>query len=285
MVAIISSLYLTLFLTILNYTTRVSFKLIGFGFLYWFFLVCTFYLNVTLNIIEEKYASFNSYDMYLGELSSSTFFVQYILAYPAFSLFNFEYSAHAINISLQTVFFVLLIYMSKAKRIRIAYFGLLFYPSFIHYSITGLRDPILNFISLSVVLGILNLNKQAFVILCILLAVLCNFVRPEYSLIVLGFALLRLYVEAGRWQKLFIISLGVVLLYMALLILPLAFGVPASNNVFTNIDTMIRFNEMRTERTSGTASTGILNGALMSMPIFIALSNPSYRIVCYPVTG
>lgn len=268
-VNVISTIYIYFFIVMLK-LCGVNGRFLMYGLLYWLLLLVMFQINVSFELIDEKLASFHSFEMYLGTRYSNSFLVQYILALPMFSLFESEYTAHALNIALQSLFFVLFLHLVGSRHLKIALAGLLLYPAFIHYTVSGLRDPLLNLVSLAIVYGAIVFDKTKFLFLCCVLAVVCNFIRPEYSLIIGGLIFLRYYVDLdGKKAKLITIVCGLAALYCALLVMPLAFGMPVSSNAFVNVETMIQFNTLRHDRTVGLASTHILGGALLTYPIFI----------------
>ena len=221
-------------------------------------------LNNETGFIAEKVASFAAYDIYQGTNFTLGFFVQYILLWIPFELFDDKYAAHGLNMGLQAFTFMLgarFVFNMKSSWM-LALFTL--FPSYYHYSIFGLRDPLINLVVVLVVIAAMRQNTKQFVITCMALSVLSIGIRAELSMILMGFAGIKMYFDVSGAKRLLLILAGIAALYVALLILPLAFGVPSTGSVAGNIDSMVQFNELRNERRLGEYGSGshILGGAL-----------------------
>jgi len=222
-------------------------------------------------LIEEKVASFVSYDMYKGFAFQLGFLVQYVLAWIPLTLLDDEYVAHGLNIGLQAFIFMLgARYIFNLKpSVKLLIFML--FPSYYHYAIFGLRDPLINLVATTIAIGALHLNKRDFILLCLSMSVLSIGIRPEFSLIIVGFAILREFFDSTGRRRFFIGFCALGGLYAALSIMPIAFGLPSSGNPVQNIDTMTQFNELRNARRLGEYGSGshILSGTLYSYPFLV----------------
>ena len=236
-----------------------------------FLLVLFSEMNGQIGLIEEKVASFVSYDMYKGESIQVPFLLQYILAYIPFALLDYEYSAHGMNMGIQAFSFLLGVqYVFRGKLNWVLAIFLLF-PSYYHYAIFGLRDPIINLVSLLIVVSAIKATKFQFVFICVFFAAIAIALRPEFSMIILGFAGVRLFVDAKSKQKITIFILGLVGLYVMLLVMPIAFGISSTGSAVGNIDLLVQFNELRANRRLGTEygdGSHILGGILYSFDFY-----------------
>lgn len=267
------ALALAYFSTFVGFTSlvfKIKLRAIGIGCVCLLMLFSISLLNDTFGFIEEKVASFVSFDMYQGHVNTQTFLVQYFLAYVPFTLFQYEYTAHALNMGLQGFIFVLgMQYIFYDKPGRWIYLFLLF-PAYYNFSIFGLRDPLVNLICTLLVITVLARKKsEVFPVVCILMSFIALGIRPEFSVMLIGFVGIYLYTISSRYQRLAILIVGSVAFYYALLFLPLAFGIRSTGSALRNIEIIAQFNELRHDRRIGGDGSGshILDGALYSFPM------------------
>lgn len=238
------------------------------GFLTFLLLLIFALVNDITGAIPEKVASFVAYEMFRGEIYQTNFLLQYALAYIPMALFDYEYSAHALNIAMQAWLFMFASQHIFKNKIDWKLIAFLLYPSYYHYSIFGLRDPMINMVSTLVVIAVISSNLRGITIMCIFLGLLSLVIRPEYSMILIGFIGLLYFFDASVKGKIFLIMVGFVGLYMMLLLLPLAFGFPSTGSAMGNIEAMSVFNESRALRHEGTeygAGSHILGGGLYGL--------------------
>ena len=260
--------YFTLFCVVLRTVRPLTATMLVYGAAMLFLLGTASALNDSTGLIDEKVASFVSYDMFKGGQFQTTFFIQYLLAWIPFEILDYEYTAHGLNIGLQAFIFMLgavLIFDLKPGWKLLA-FSL--FPSYFHYAIFGLRDPLINLLAVTIAAGALKLKPRQFILLCAGASVVSLGIRPEFSLIIAGFGVLGLFFSAKPKQQVVIALLSLATLYGALLVMPLAFGLPSTGSVDGNIELMTRFNELRNERRLGEYGSGshMLGGALYSYP-------------------
>jgi len=79
------------------------------------------------------------------------------------------------------------------------------------------------------------------------------------------------YFYSTKWQRFALIMMSGFVIYAALLVLPLAFGLPSTGSALNNINAMVQFNEFRSGRHLGEDGSGshILGGQLFSYPFLI----------------
>ncbi len=227
-------------------------------------------LNANLEFIEEKIASFISHSLHNGESESIAFRLQYYVTLPAFWLTNHPYSAHATNIAIQTLCFLLAFRYILPKRgptwLEIC---VLIYPAYYHYSIFGLRDPYINLIStLFTILAIRNKRFGIFV-WGSLLGIVSLLARPEFSVILFSFVGLYFYIGLNQKNKIIFTAIYLLLINTAGNYLPYALGVAPRGNLIDNIEQIAEFNELRNERRLGSDGGGssILGGTLFNYPL------------------
>jgi len=272
MIYVLALIYFSIGIACTAFVGRISLKplMIGASFL---LLICIFsVLNTTYGMIDEKVASFLSYDAYKNNRFNLTFFVQYLITWIPNALLDFQYTAHSLNIGLQAfIFFLAAQYLFKTSNTKWQLLALLIFPSYYHYAIFGLRDPLIALTTLIIVIGAIRLSSARFVYLCLILSVINIGIRPEFSLIIVGFGVLRLFFLASRRTKYVIAVAAVCALYGALLLMPLAFGIQNTGTVNGNIENMVLFNELRNERRLGGDGGGshILGGNLFQYPMIV----------------
>lgn len=260
--------YFCFFCAALYIFGRINIRSLIYGLVMLTALILFSVFNDSSAFIDEKVASFVSYDMYKEGRFTLTFFVQYILAWIPIAVLDYEYSAHGLNIGMQAFVFMLGAQYLFGVKASWQLFLFSMFPSYYHYAIFGLRDPLINFVAVIVAIGALNLGRQQFVLLCMGLSILSIGIRPEFSLIIAGFAGLRLFFGGTRKQKIVIGIVGLAGIYAALLVMPLAFGIGTTGSAAGNIEAMISFNELRNARRLGGDGSGshILGGSLFSYP-------------------
>jgi len=263
--------YFATFCTLLRFFGRFENRSIFYGVAMLCALSMFAVLNDMTGLILEKGASFISYDMFKGDALLTTFYLQYLLAWIPFQLLDYEYTAHGMNIGLQAFTFLLAAQYIFGMKTSWKLLAFSLVPSYFHYSIFGLRDPLINLIVTTIAIAAMRLDAKQFVYLCLVSALMCMAVRPELSLIILGFACLRVYFDATKWQRVTLILLSGFVVYASLIVLPLAFGLSSTGSALNNIDVMVQFNEIRSERHVGTDGSGshILNGQLFTYPFLV----------------
>jgi len=263
--------YFVIFSSLLRIFVRYNMSTYGFGIICLLVVCAASVFNDSSGLIEEKFASFVAYDMYKGFDFQLGFFVQYALTWIPFQLLDEEYVAHGLNIGLQAFIFMIgARYIFNLKpSLKLVIFML--FPSYYHYAIFGLRDPLINLVTIAIAIGALQLDKRQFILLCLSMSVLTIGIRAEFSLIILGFALLREFIDSAGKRRVLIGMCALIGLYGALSIMPIAFGLPISGNPLQNIETMTQFNELRNARRLGEDGSGshILGGTLFSYPFLI----------------
>lgn len=268
----IAVIYFIIFCIVLRIFDRVNPKALMMGIMSLIALIVMSEYNGQTGLIEEKVASFVSYDMFKGGDFQIPFLVQYIFAYVPFALLDYEYSAHGMNMGIQAFSFLLGVqYVFKGKIHWLLPVFMLF-PSYFHYSIFGLRDPMISLVTLLIVISAINTDKKRFVQICIAFAVVSIGLRPEFSMIILGFAGVRLFVDASKRQRIFIFILGLIGLYGLLLVMPIAFGLSSTGSAINNVDLMVQFNELRANRRLGQEygdGSHILGGQLYSYDFLV----------------
>ena len=269
----IAFVYLLFFLGILNYITPLDFRAVLTSLVCFFLLSVASLINNEFSIIEEKVASFVSYNNYIGLSNTLTFKVQYFLAYIPFALFDFKYSAHALNIGLQSFTFAVGVHFIFFNRPKVWMFIFIFFPAYYHYALFGLRDPLISILTVMIAIIIIYHNQKPWVITLSLLsmAVLAVGIRPEFAVMIFGFLGIYYYFRLAGVKRGLLVLAGLVSLYVVLLFLPLAFGLHPSGNIDSNIQQIIAFNESRNDRRLGGDGSGshILGGALFSYPFYI----------------
>ena len=267
----ISLAYYTAFCILLSLRWKVKQESLFVGFSVLLLLVAVYYTNSTFEIIDEKSASFISYEMYHTGSQIRAFVLQYYMVYLPIAMFDFEYAAHALNLALHG-FTVLLVYQFLFKvRLHWSFLLVLCFPGFYHYTIFGLRDPLLNILSAIVILAVIHLRHRGFTIVICICAFLSLYIRPEFSVILVGLLCVKFFLDGTRRQRVLIVFLGLVGFYFSLLVLPLALGIESTSDVSTNLQRISDFNLLRHDRRLGDAGGGshILGGALFSYPFFI----------------
>lgn len=263
--------YFAAFAVFLRIAVRYNFSALIYGMVSLALICLAAFANDSFGLIQEKVASFVSYDMYKGLDFQLGFVVQYVLAWIPLNIFDYEYVAHGLNMGMQAFTFMLgakYIFNLKPSWLLLVF---MIFPSYYHYAIFGLRDPLINLIATFIVIGALHFDKRMFLLLCLLLAAVSVGIRPEFSMIIAGFAMLREFIDSSGRRRVVVGVLGLVGLYGALLVMPAAFGLPTSFNPVQNIESMTQFNELRNARRLGEDGSGshILGGTLYSYP-FIA---------------
>lgn len=264
--------YFTVFCLLLRLWKPITSRALTVGLSTFVVLVGLVYLNDSQEIIAEKVASFVSYDMYKGIRYVNTFVIQYILAYIPFKLFDYEYTAHAMNIAIQAFVYLIASQYIFKNKLSWKFAIFLLFPSYYHYAMFGLRDPIINFTAVLIVIAIFNTNQKGFVLTCLILSLMCLFVRPEFSIIIIGFISISLFLNSNNITKFMIVVGSGIMLYVMLLLMPYAFGVDSSGSALGNIEIISNFNESRAlrnvDRVYGSGSQ-ILGGGLFSLNWFV----------------
>ena len=261
--------YLLSFLLVATTLMRIGGRSIAFALLMLTVLCSLWALNSEYDFLAEKLSSFLSWDMHRGERFSLTFVVQYALALPAMIFFEHQYAAHALNLSLQALTFALIFTYLFRERLTPWLLLLLAYPAYYHYAIFGLRDPLINLVSVLFVIAAIHLPRRQFYVACLSMSALCLGIRPEYSLILIGFIGVRLYFISGRKGRVRLVLLGMFSLYAALLLMPLSLGLPTSWSAPRNLQLIGEFNTARAMRHIGSIGGGshILGGTLYELPL------------------
>ena len=236
-----------------------------------FVVLCSIMVvNDQFELVEEKVASFLSYDIFLGKTWALTFLLQYFVSRPAFFITESPYSAHSVNLAVQSISFLIAFRFIIRERVNtIAGFALCIFPAYFNFTIFGLRDPYINLICTIFVAGVINKSSKGIFITTAFLAVVCIFARPEFSLMLFAFGLLWLFMASSILLKSLSLVVYAGALYGALLIMPLAFGLSSTGSAVENIQKIIDFKEQRNERRLGDTGSGshILNGQLYTLPI------------------
>ncbi len=230
-------------------------------------------INASFNFIEDKVASDVAYRMYDTGSFTLTFYLQYLLAYVGFVLANDTHVTFGLNIVLQSYFF-LLAYETLIKKCKMQLFLLillLLFPSFYHYSIFGLRDPLVNLLSLFFIL--LSIKPMTFPVVLgyLLLLLSCIFSRPELCIIFLVLIGLRLFLISSLFIKALLVGVSIVALNFALYGAMSTLGIKGANmNIVENIEKLNKFNEARNNRRVGGEGGGsaVLGGKLFQLPFY-----------------
>jgi len=240
--------YFVLFSAVLHLIKPIGSKYILCGFAALLVISGFAIFNDFTGIIDEKFASFVSYDMFHGASTIPAFYLQYLLTYIPHLLFDYAYTAHGFNIGLQAFSFMLVIkYVFRGNKNWLLYVFLI-YPSYYHYSIFGLRDTLISFVTILIVLSVLYLDQKKFYFICILLAFVCSMIRPELSVMILGFGCITLYMRAKSKYRPVIVLFAFAGLYLSLLVMPLAFGIQGTGSALGNIELLSDFNLSRGTR-------------------------------------
>lgn len=267
---LISLVYMIVFLVTFLLLTRLSVRHFQLAMMTFGLLMAAAILNTMFTIIEEKPASFISYEIWLGVTDALTFRLQYFFTYPAFVITKSPYAAHAVNIAVQVMCFVLALkYILKNDAPILLVALLLFFPSYYHYTIFGLRDPYINLIATLVVIVALQDNMKILILGGAVLAISTFFARPEIAPIIATFIALRLFQRMTLTQKTISLIGYAALAYVSLLYMPLVFGLVPRGTVAGNIEQIVLLNESRQAIRQGTDGGGshILGGALYNMPM------------------
>lgn len=231
-------------------------------------------MNAEFDFIEEKVASFISYDMYEGAPTAITFLLQYYISYPAFALTDSPYAAHSVNLALQSLSFLIAMkFILKERKGTLAGIGLFLFPAYYNFTIFGLRDPYVNLITTIFVASLINHTSLGLFVASAILAFLSLMARPEFSFMLVAFGLLKLFLASSRVVKIATLIVYTAMLYASLLFLPLAFGISSTGSVSGNLQKMAEFNDLRNERRLGGDGAGsgshILGGKLYNLPMVV----------------
>ena len=238
-----------------------------------FILLILSTLNGEFQFIEDKVASKVAYTMYETGSFTLTFYLQYLLSYLGFLVVPDTHVTFGLNIALQSYFFLLahetLIKGRKGGAIWI--FLLLFFPSFYHYSIFGLRDPLVNILSLFFILLCRNFYTWKTTLGYSALLGSCVIVRPELCAIFIMLIGLRYFLSSSILTKFVLVCVAILSMNIALVGAMSALGVKDSGvNIIENIEKLNKFNEARNDRRLGGDGGGsaVLGGKLFQLPFY-----------------
>ena len=271
MVFALALLYFIVLSTIMGLFVKITARSFFIGLLSLLLLSAIQILNSFYNFIPEKIASFISYDAFKYDEFRLTFFVQYLLAWVPMQIFDFAYTSHSLNIAIQSLIFLIGAHFLFTENKRWQFLAFVLFLSYYHYSIFGVRDPIVALICMTIVVASIKFSLTQFYIYLMFSSFVCLGIRPEFSLVILSFGALRYYLASTFKVRVVLFLLGLVGLYGALLVMPYAFGISASNSVISNIETMINFNELRAARRAGGdgGNSHILSGNLFQYPFLV----------------
>lgn len=226
-------------------------------------------LNLNLSLVEQKFASEFSFDIYLGRESlrdQSGFILQYIFNLPAFLLTNVWWAAIGTNVAITALLFA---YVAN-HDLRLAPFALA--PAIINFSLFSLRDPLIMvlFLYLALCLSNFDIRQSAWRIALVALAFL--FIRPEnISIMLVAIAAIIIYRYRNTPYVPFLTPIGAVAGYVALIYAPSLLGIQFFGDITSLADTLDTFYIARADRWDVTQGGGsnILGGALTGMPLVL----------------
>lgn len=276
----LSFAYYLVFILISKLFFKPKLKSVFYSLLIMATLLVLAYLNEIYVFIEEKPASVVAYQMYREGRESLTFIVQYALVYLPFLLLDFEQSAHALNVAIHGIFVLYAVQFLFVGSIGKYAWIIFVYPAYLNFSLFGFRDPIINLLMLFFVLSYLYFGKRKHIAVSSIIALLVIGLRPELTMIILGFLMLQVFLDSKGSIRMLLIFAGGALLYLMLKFLPLAFGLSPTGSIVANIDLVATLGETRGLRAVGKEGSDslILGGALynfsfyMRYPIQIAAS-------------
>jgi hypothetical protein len=210
--------------------------------------------------------------MYANDTFTLTFFLQYVASYLGFVLTNSPYVPHGVNIAVQALFFFLAYeYLIKETGSLKPLALLLAYPAYYHYAIFGLRDPFICLIALAFILAISARSQTVRAASIPAILVLSIATRPEFTVILIFFLGLYLFLRVSPFFKTLLILLALICVFLGSSLVVSALGVSSGGSFSDNIDKVIQFNELRNERRvgSGGGDSAILGGKLYELPLYL----------------
>ena len=228
-------------------------------------------LNDHYVFIDEKIASFISYEMFArGELAY-TFFSQYLINLAPLLLFDYEFTAHAVNMAIQAAAIYLLAHYFVRSNSLWLFLLLLAFPSFYHYAIFGLRDPLVCLIMVLFAVSAVRSTFAGHLTNCLLLASACAITRPELAPILVLASMFSRYREWPASRKVVVWLLLPLALYASVLVAPNLLGIRSGGGFDENLRIITEFNEIRHDRRVNDLGGGshVLEGELFELPLIV----------------
>lgn len=228
-------------------------------------------LNDQFQFVDEKISSFISYDMFASGEIAYTFFSQYLLNLAPLLLFDYEFTAHAVNMAIQAAAIYLLAHYFIRSNNLWLFLLLVAFPSFYHYAIFGLRDPLVCLIMVLFAVSAVRSTFMGHLANCLLLALACIITRPELAPILVLASLFSRYREWPMSRKVVVWSLLPLALYSSVLVAPSLLGVRSGAGFDENLEIITDFNEARHDRRVNDLGGGshVLEGELFNLPLVV----------------
>jgi len=262
---LIGLIYYIVLMFLFTVRYKISTREILISFSVFFVVLSASIINTYYQFIDEKIASFVSYNMHTKGTFSLSFYVQYLLSLPMYKIMGNEYTSHSLNAVIHAITILSIYRFIFQKKFTWLFVVVLLFPSYYHYSIFGLRDPLVNLVMTFFVIYTLKFSAIKSDVLIILLALISIGIRPELSVILLSFIWLRHFLTWRLKTKIILVLISIPLMYIILLQLPKTLGIKTTaTSVNHSLELVSEFNEARYNRRldGGGSGSHILAGKL-----------------------